>query len=134
LPSGDSDRNKQLRQVLDLGPPRFMLGSALRLGGNLILEVRQQFGPVGSGVLGRQLRAAHKTVAQLGAAFDAIDVVDPETPLVPVVVGPAAKLWWFPAKASGLLWFLWRWLLWFLWLRLQWIWRRLEQHQDGSCG
>jgi len=33
-----------------------MLGSALRLGGNLILELRERCGTVGGGVLGRQLR------------------------------------------------------------------------------
>lgn len=58
------DGDEQLWQVEDLGPPRFVLGSALRLGVNLILELREQCSPVGSSVLGRQLRAdeAPKTV------------------------------------------------------------------------
>jgi hypothetical protein len=72
--------DEQLWQVENLGPPRFMLGSALRLGGNLILELREQCGPVGSGVLGRQLRAAQalKTVSQFAAAFYAVDAVELE--------------------------------------------------------
>ena len=55
-PDSVLDGDEQLGQVLDLGPSRFMLGSALRLGGNLILELRERCGTVGGGVLGRQLR------------------------------------------------------------------------------
>ena len=68
--------DEQLWQVEDLGPPRFMPGSALLLGGDLLLELREQCGIVGSGVLGCQLRAAYPLVSQAAAAFDAVEQED----------------------------------------------------------
>jgi hypothetical protein len=96
--------DEQLRQVEDLGPSRFMLGSPLLLRGNLGLELGKLRGPVDSGMLGRQLRAGVPDIirrSQVAAAFDAVEREDQlARPFA------AAKLWPVPAKAIRLLWFL----------------------------